>query len=239
MPWQPSVVYQGVGSALAPLLAAVFVLDLGSALCFAPSPWVAAARPPCWCAGKTKLRELRKLIEETRRGKTSFRSRMFNDVMYFFNDAPNPHDLPDGMRRKYRFGIAPKRPASYEDSKVQEEHPMVVPLERETEMVADQVLPRYLEKQTVLVIQGERTRVSATASQSTSGAVDCSTVMEREELLWPVALPCRRAFAVASSVLFVRAWLFVPVCPVLPACGLVGVRRLAVFDDCSCVALLL
>ena len=58
---------------------------------------------------------------------------------------------------RYRFGIAPKRAPAYEDNKVQDEHPTVVPLERELEMIADQVLPRYLEKQTVLIIQGEWT----------------------------------------------------------------------------------
>ena len=52
-------------------------------------------------AGKTVLRDVRKLIEETRRGKTSFRSRLYNDVMYFFNDAPNIHGMSEGMRRKY------------------------------------------------------------------------------------------------------------------------------------------
>jgi hypothetical protein len=101
------------------------------------------------------LRDLRKLIEETRRGKTAFRSRMFNDIVYFFNEAPNIHSLPEGMRRKYRFAIAPKRAPAYEDSKEQSEHPTVVPLDREPDMVADQVLPRYLEKQTVLLVQGE------------------------------------------------------------------------------------
>lgn len=101
------------------------------------------------------MRDLRKLIEETRRGKTAFRSRMFNDIVYFFNESPNIHGLPEGMRRKYRFAIAPKRAPAYEDSKEQSEHPTVVPLDRETEMVADQVLPRYLEKQTVLLVQGE------------------------------------------------------------------------------------
>ncbi len=93
-------------------------------------------------------------MEETKRGKTSFRSRMYNDILYFFNEAPNVNGLPEGMRRKYRFAIAPKRPPAYEDSKEQTEHPMVVPLEREPEMIADQVLPRYLEKQTVLLVQG-------------------------------------------------------------------------------------
>lgn len=41
------------------------------------------------------MTELRRLIEETRKGSTNMRSRMFEDILYHFNDAPNVHGKPE------------------------------------------------------------------------------------------------------------------------------------------------
>lgn len=104
--------------------------------------------------GKTTVRDLRKLIEETRKGTSNMRSRMFQDIIYFFNDAPNIHGKPESGRRKYRFGIVPKRAKDYDDTKIQDVQPVLVPFEGEPELFCDQLLTRYNEKLTVLVVQG-------------------------------------------------------------------------------------
>jgi hypothetical protein len=106
-------------------------------------------------SGKTTMYDLRKLIEETRKGTTNMRSRMFEDMIYYFNDAPNIHGKPEARRRKYVFGIVPARQKDYDDSKVQTMQPVVVAADAERELFADQLLTRYNnEKLTVLVIQG-------------------------------------------------------------------------------------
>jgi hypothetical protein len=105
-------------------------------------------------SGKTTMCDLRKLIEETRKGTTNMRSRMFEDMIYYFNDAPNIHGKPEARRRKYVFGIVPARQKDYDDSKVQTMQPVVVAADAERELFADQLLTRYNEKLTVLVIQG-------------------------------------------------------------------------------------
>lgn len=79
---------------------------------------------------------------------------MFEDMVYYFNEAPNIHGRPEARRRKYVFGIAPKRPAGYEDTRVQESHPVVIAPDAEPELLCDQLLTRYKDKLTVLVIQG-------------------------------------------------------------------------------------
>jgi hypothetical protein len=98
---------------------------------------------------------MRKLIEETRRGPSTFRSRVFQDMIFAFNDAPNIHGKPESCRRKYRYALPPARDKTYEDSKVQDVHPTLIPYDAEETMVADKVCPRYLEKLTVLVVQGD------------------------------------------------------------------------------------
>ena len=109
----------------------------------------------CFFPGKTSFSELRKFVEETRKGTTNMRSRMFEDILYHFNEAPNVHGRPESRRRKYVFGIVPERSKGYEDSKIQDAHPTVVPIDREGELICDKVLTRFKEKLTVLVIQGK------------------------------------------------------------------------------------
>ena len=115
----------------------------------------------CAPAGKTTIADLRKLIEETRRGTTNYRSRMFGDMMFYFNDAPNLHGRPEARRRKYCFGIVPKRPKGYDDTKVPDAPPVLIPVDGEAELLCDQLLTRYREHVTVLIIQGVLLRCDA------------------------------------------------------------------------------
>lgn len=131
--------------------------------CSAPEVWLLSPLP----SGKTTMYDLRKLVEETRKGTTNMRSRMFEDMMYHFNDAPNIHGKPESRRRKYVFGIVPARQKDYDDSKIQTIQPVVISVDAEHELFADQLLTRYNEKLTVLVIQGVHLRVKPASFRCT------------------------------------------------------------------------